>query len=196
MVQPIVLLEKVGYNIVVVHRFSTSMKGVTPLRAQSTKASRRARRRSIAVALQLIICFPLGLYVMWTRTRWPRIVKSSVSAAAALLLAAILVPLTDPPEREVGFVHLVDEKPQVDIHGPEAPADREVIEIYAPRRTAILLEPTATPVPVVVYCNNGGKYYHSEECIYVKEDTPDVSLTRAIEAGYSKCPDCHAPEPY
>ena len=133
---------------------------------------------------------------MWTKTRWPRILKSAVSAAAALLLAVILIPMTNPPEREIGGIHLVDEKPQVDVHGPEAPADREVIEIYAPRRTALLIEPTATPAPVIVYANAGGKYYHSEECIYRKDETPEVTLTQAIDGGYSQCPDCSAPAPY
>ena len=82
------------------------------------------------------------------------------------------------------------------MYGPEAPADREVIEIYAPRRTALLIQPTATPKPVIVYCNNGGKNYHSKDCKYVKETTPNVTLTRAIEAGYTKCPECDAPEAY
>ena len=94
------------------------------MRAQSTKNSRKARRHSIAVAVQLIICFPLGLYVMWTRTRWPRTVKSAVSAVVALTLAFVLIPLTDPPEREIGGIRLVDEKPKVEVEGPEAPADR------------------------------------------------------------------------
>ena len=133
---------------------------------------------------------------MWTRARWPRIAKTAVSAAVALVLAAILVPMTDPPEREIGGIQLVDEEPKVEVYGPEAPADREIIEIYAPRRTALIVEPTATPAPVIVYCNNGGRYYHTADCKYVKEDTPYVTLTRAIEAGYTKCSECDAPEPY
>lgn len=166
------------------------------MRAQAPKNNSRARRRNLFALLPLIICFPLGLYVMWTRARWPRVLKTAVSAAAALILIAILIPMTDPPERETGGILLVDEKPQVEVYGPEAPADREVIEIYAPRRTALLLEPTATPIPVTVYCNNGGRYYHSEECKYVREDTPDVSLSAAIKAGYTRCSECSAPEPY
>ena len=98
----------------------------------------------------------MGLYAMWTRTRWPRSIKTAISAVTALALVAVLGPMTNPPERQVGGIQLVDEKPQVEVYGPEAPADREVIEIYAPRYTAVILEPTATPVPVTVYCNNGG----------------------------------------
>ena len=133
---------------------------------------------------------------MWTKTRWPRLLKAAVSLATAAVLAAILVPMTNPPEREVGGIHLVDEKPKVEVYGPEAPADREVIEIYAPRRTAILLEPTPTPAPILVYCNNGGRYYPVAGCKYVKEHTPEVKLMAAIEGGYTKCSECDAPEPY
>lgn len=122
--------------------------------------------------------------------------KTALSAAVALVLIAILMPATNPPERETGGIYLVDEKPQVEVYGPEAPADREIIEIYAPRRTALVLDPTPTPAPIIVYCNNGGKHYHSEDCKYVKETTPDVKLSRAIEAGYTKCPECNAPDPY
>jgi len=133
---------------------------------------------------------------MWTRTDWPRSLKTAVSAAAALLLVAILGPMTNPPERQTGGVHLVDEKPKVEVYGPEAPADREIIEIYAPRYTAVILEPTATPEPITVFCNNGGRYYHTEDCKYVKEETPYVSLERAVQAGYTQCLECDAPEAY
>ena len=166
------------------------------MRAQKYRKTGRVNWRAVIGAVPLIICFPLGLYVLWTKVRCPRLVKSALSAAAALVLIAILLPMTNPPERETGGIYLVDEKPEVEVYGPEAPADREVIEIYAPRRTALLVQPTATPAPVIVYCNNGGKYYHSEECKYVKETTPDVKLTRAIEAGYTQCPECNAPSPY
>jgi len=157
-------------------------------------AKKRTPAASICKVLSLIICFPLGLYVMWTRTRWPRSLKTLVSAVAALILVAILMPMTNPPEREIGGVRLVGADVETDVLGPEAPADREIVEIYAPRRTAIIVEATPTPAPVIVYCNNGGQHYHSEGCTYVKEHTPNVTLKRALEAGYTKCPYCNAPE--
>ena len=166
------------------------------MRALNKKTPKRTNWRTVVRLLSLIICFPLGLYVLWTRTRWSRMLKTTVSAAVAVLLIAILLPMTNPPERETGGIHLVDEEPKVEVYGPEAPADREIIEIYAPRRTALVVQPTATPKPPVVYCNNGGKHYHSEECRFVREDTPDVTLTRAVEAGYTKCSECNAPDPY
>ena len=146
--------------------------------------------------VQLVICFPLGLYVMWTKTRWPRTIKTAVSALAALFLFAILSPLTNPPEREVGGIHLVGGKPQTEVYGPEAPADREIVEIYAPRRTALVQNPTATPEPIYVYCNRGGRYYHSVECVYARAESSQVTLEQALTAGYTRCPDCSAPASY
>ncbi len=162
----------------------------------SKKTINWARIRRIVRALSLIICFPMGLYVMWTRMNWPRIIKTAVSAFVAFLIVMVLGPMTNPPERETGGIYLVDEKPQVEVYGPEAPADRQVIEIYAPRYTAVIIEATATPEPIIVYCNNGGRYYHIEGCKYIKEDTPFVPLTRAVAAGYTRCVECGAPEAY
>ncbi len=164
----------------------------------ATKAKPSKKKHTIhpGVAAKLILCFPLGLYVMWTKSNWPRALKTAVSAAVALILVAILVPMTDPPERETGGIRLVGAEPQVEVQGPEAPADREIVEIYAPRRTAVLVETTPTPAPVVVYCNNGGRYYHAADCKYVKDDTPTASLTRALEAGFTKCQECDAPDGY
>ena len=166
------------------------------MRIQSRSNPKRARRIHPAVVLQLIICFPLGLYVMWTKTRWPRILKSAVSLAVAAMLVAILLPMTNPPEREIGGIHLVGSEPQVDVQGPEAPADRVIVEIYAPKQTVVVIDPTPSPEPVYVFCNNGGSYYHSQDCVYVKEKTPFVTLSTALDAGYHQCTECDAPPEY
>lgn len=150
----------------------------------------------ILTLLSLIICFPAGLYVMWTNSRLPRMAKSVITLAVCAALVTVLLPATNPPERDTGGIYLVEKTPDSEVLGPDAPADRQVIEIYAPRYTAIILEPTPTPVPVVVYCNNGGANYHSAECKYVNEKTPDVSLNQAILAGYTQCQECNAPSPY
>ena len=154
------------------------------------------RVKRVARAIQLVICFPLGLYVMWAKTDWPRAVKTAVSALAALFLFAILAPITNPPEREVGGIHLVGAKPQTEVFGPEAPADREIVEIYAPRRTAVVQDATATPEPTYVYCNRGGRYYHSVECPYTRAESAQITVAQALEAGYTRCPDCSAPQSY
>ncbi len=161
---------------------------------KSSRAAARKRRETIGVILRLVFCPPLGLYLMWTRTRWPRLVKVGASALIALALVLILAPMTDPPARQTGGVRVVGDSRQVDVLGPEAPADREAIDVYTPRRTAIIVDPTPTPQPIVVYCNQGGKYYHVKECKWVRPTTPSLTLAQAIRAGYIPFPDCHAPE--
>ena len=164
-------------------------------RHENNKPSPRAKIHPVTL-ITLILCFPAGLFAMWKNPHFPRAAKSTVTFAAAALLIAILLPATNPPERETGGIYLVDKTPAVEIQGPEAPADRQVIEIYAPRYTSIILEATPTPEPIVVYCNNGGAHYHVRECKYVRKDTPNVSLQRAIEGGYTQCTECAAPSPY
>ena len=163
------------------------------LASKSSRSASRKRRRNIGVILRLIFCPPLGLYLMWTRTRWPRLVKVSASALIAFAIVLILTPMTDPPARQTGGVRVVGSGPQVELLGPEAPENRESIDIYTPRRTAIIVEATPTPEPIIVYCNIGGQYYHSKNCKWVKPTTPSVSLLQAVRAGYSQCPDCDAP---
>ena len=160
---------------------------------KTNRAAARKRRETIGVILRLVFCPPLGLYLMWTRTRWPRLVKVGSSALIALVIALILMPMTDPPARQTGGVRVVGDRLQVDVLGPEAPADRQAIDVYTPRRTAIIVEPTATPQPVVVYCNAGGKYYHNKDCKWVRPTTPSVTLAQAIRAGYEPCEECGAP---
>lgn len=163
------------------------------MRKQKTNKKQAARRKNIGLILLLVFCFPLGLYRMWTNCSWPRTVKNLASLAVAAALVTILLPATNPPERSYGSVTLVDARPTADVFGPEVPADHVAVEIYAPRITPIIIEPTPTPVPVIVFCNNGGRYYHSKDCSYVKDTTPQVQLHQAIYAGYKQCPDCDAP---
>ena len=131
---------------------------------------------------------------MWTRTRWPRTLKVGVSALVALVLALILTPMTNPPERQTGGIVLVGDRPAMELLGPEVPADRAPVDIYTPRRTALIVEPSPTPEPIPVYCNMGGTYYHSKDCRYVTPNTPETSLAQALKVGYVRCPDCDAPE--
>lgn len=152
------------------------------------------RRRDLGVVLLLFLgCLP-GLYVMWTRTPWKRRTKMAVSLLCCAALIFLALPQTNPPERPDGGIVLVGSSVETEVYGPEAPEGREVVEVYTPIRTPIVLQSTPQPDPVYVYCNDGGKYYHSEECRYVKENTPKVTLSRALDAGYSRCPDCSAPD--
>ena len=152
------------------------------------------RRRDLGVVLLLLLGVLPGLYVMWTRTNWKQSVKTAVSLVSILVVIGIILPLTTPPERRTGGVVLVGKTVETEVYGPEAPANRTAVEVYTPVRTAIVLEPTAEPEPIIVYCNNGGKYYHAADCKWVKPTTPTVTLSRALDAGYTRCPDCDAPE--
>ena len=162
--------------------------------SKTSRSAGKKRRQNLGVILRLVFCPPLGLYLMWTRTKWPRLVKIGASALIAFVIVLILTPMTDPPARQTGGVRVVGSGPQVELLGPEAPEDREDIDIYTPRRTAIIVEATATPEPIIVYCNTGGQYYHSKNCKWVKPTTPSVSLQQAVRAGFTQCPDCDAPD--
>ena len=56
----------------------------------------------IAIVL-LIIFFPVGLYLMWARTRWDRTVKVIVTAVIVVLL--ILGPLNNPSAENASYAH-------------------------------------------------------------------------------------------
>lgn len=155
---------------------------------------RAARRGNIATIFKLIFCFPLGLHAMWVRSGWPRVVKTGVSVLVAAVVTLIFLPLTNPPEPLPGGIVLVGATPHADVYGPEAPEGREIVEIYAPRRTSVVVEPTPTPTPVYVFYNDGGQYYHTEACKYYKATSQKTTLTAALKAGYKACSECSPPQ--
>ena len=151
------------------------------------------------VALWLLLCFPAGLFFMWSdRCRWNRFAKTAISVLIAAVLVVIVLPQTQPPERVRGGVELVDLDESV--VGPQPPEGFDRIDLYSYNVTAesVLAEPEPTPEPVYVWCNDGGKYYHSEDCEYVqgRRTTVRVPLLQALNAGYQQCPQCNAPEAY
>ena len=61
--------------------------------------------------------------------------------------------------------------------------------------SGLISEPTPTPKPTMVYCNDNGQYYHMPGCRYVYEGkTPKVTLTQAKNAGKTACPYCNPPK--
>ena len=158
------------------------------------KKRQKRRTENVKLVLLLICCFPIGLYRMWTKSRWKGYVKAAVTAVIAFAIFLILSPMTDPPARQVGGVRVVGDAESGAVLGPQVPDDYEAVDIYTPQRATIIVEPTATPQPVVVYCNPGGKYYHNKDRRYVRPTTPSVSLAQALRAGYEPCEECGAPE--
>jgi len=162
--------------------------------------ARRANRRAYSsrkVALWLILCFPAGLFYLWSnRCEWPAVCKALISLLIAALLIVIFLPQTMPPERYVGGVMLYTAEDM--LVGPQPTEDFERIDLYAYNmtNTSVLAEPEPTPEPIYVYCNTGGNYYHTRECAYWKESSSRVPLLQALNAGYRQCKDCDAPEEY
>lgn len=155
-------------------------------------------RHTKAVVRWLIFCFPAGLLMMWSdKCRWPRVAKSLVSLGFACAVIAVLLPATLPPERAKGGVQLVSAEGAVELQGPvQASEDAGKYEVYvdpAIKRPTTVIEPTPTPTPIYVYCNTGGKYYHSKNCRYFKTGSARVTLSQALDAGFGQCKTCDAP---
>ena len=156
---------------------------------------KRVSRADWADILLLVFCFPLGLYRMWTRGLWTQRARVTVTAVVGLIVFLILAPFTDPPTRQTGGITAVSTSDERDTEGPAAPDNRTNVDIYVPQRTAMIIEATATPEPTIVYCNDGGQYYHVKGCRFVKPTTPSVTLSQAVNAGFTPCPECDAPAP-
>ena len=139
--------------------------------------------------------------MMWSdRCRWSLRLKSLISSGIACLILAVVLPQTLPPPRVSGGVKIVGLNGAVELQGPTQQAsDEGSYEVYVPvyvKPTSVIVEPTPTPKPIFVFCNVGGKYYHSADCKYFKQTSARVTLGQALTAGYRRCPDCNAPQEY
>jgi hypothetical protein len=137
--------------------------------------------------------------MMWSdRCSWPRAVKSAISVGFAALLLMVILPQTEPPEREKGGVQIVGLSAALEVQGPQIDENAPQYDVYVPRyqpETTLFVEPTPTPVPVYVYCNNGGEFYHTKKCRYTRDTTPKVTLDQAVSAGFKRCKQCDPPVP-
>ena len=166
----------------------------------SRKQRRSVSRYTKSVIRWLIFCFPAGLLMMWSdKCRWSRALKSGISAGLCLLVLAVVLPQTLPPERPKGGVEIVGLNPVAEVQGPKQQAcDEGAYEVYVPsyvQPTSLIIQPTPTPEPVYVYCNDGGKNYHARGCRYVKKTSARVTLSQAMDAGFTRCTKCNAPKP-
>jgi len=124
--------------------------------------------------------------------------KTGVSTAIAAILVVMLAPFTQPPAAPKSGVRIVSTVSAMENEriGPEPGADFQNLDIYIPYEAMdynIIAAPTEAPEVIFVYCNDMGKYYHSENCRYTKRTTPKVPLIQAVNAGFKRCPDCDAP---
>jgi hypothetical protein len=156
----------------------------------------RTRRGRVRVnrpktLLKLILCFALGLFVMWSRRcAWPRAIKVLVTLIFILLIVCIALPQLAPPDRPVGGIKLVGAQPQENAFGPEAGTNALSRDVYnASAQSAVITESPSVD-NTMVYCNPGGKYYHAKSCKYVSATTGLMGIQAAMDVGYSKCADC------
>lgn len=187
----------------IVHIWAESGKkrGVLKVGGMVRKGENRMRQNRFnrRLILWLVFCFPAGLIKMWSnQCRWRRSTKMAVSIVVAAALIMVVLPQTRPPEQPDGGVEMIMAKPNAQVYGPELTEDMPDISVYNPHgsesKSVYVVEPTPTPVPVTVYVNDGGKYYHTKDCRYVKTGTPQVTLTAALDAGYTACSECKPPE--
>ncbi len=165
-------------------------------RTQQRKMSPR-QKANRTVVRWLLVCFPVGLIMMWSdNCRWRRMTKTAVSMAIVLFIVALALPLTRAPQPRAGGIQYVSTEGAADPMGPTINPDAEHYEAYVPKyvpQAITIAEPTPTPVPYYVYCNDGGNYYHKKSCKVVKSATPKVTLIQAVNAGFKRCKTCQPP---
>ena len=152
----------------------------------------------LILGLLTVFAFPLGLTIMWTESRWPTYRKVLISAAWALILCFgiyIAVTTTLGYEESIASYTVVDNTGRM--MGPLQPEHVTYIGQSFKNsdvQSRLISEPTPTPVPTMVYCNDNGVNYHLAGCRYVYEKTPRVTLTQALNAGKTACKLCNPPK--
>ena len=120
-----------------------------------------------------------------------------VAAVCLVVVASVAVSTYfQAPQWEPGGVQIVGTGTEVEVYGPPLPSDMAKSISAQPSSIVVRMEESTepTPAPIYVYCNTGGKNYHSQDCKYVYEHTPRVTLLEAVKASYTKCPYCNAPD--
>lgn len=151
----------------------------------------------ILIAL-IVLAFPVGLYMMWKDDcAWNRWIKAAISVAwAAVIVCAIVVLPSIENYQYTGNVQIVTRKSNKAMLGPAKPEgipDTVQIVKNASETSSLISQPTPTPDPIMVYCNDNGVYYHLQGCRYVYPTTPRVRLLAALQAGKTACPECKPP---
>ena len=116
---------------------------------------------TLLLVLLIIFAFPVGLYVMWTdECRWNRFVKAAVSLAwLAVIVCAITLLPSVSQYQSVGSVEIVSKKNNTAMLGPGRPENiPETVQVIknVSETSSLISQPTPTPDPVMVYCNDNG----------------------------------------
>ena len=153
----------------------------------------KRRRTDRRILIWLLCCFPFGLFLMWRPScRWKIGVKCAVSALAAVLIAAVILPQTAPKAQTDGGIQLVQREHSVEIYGPELSAADDVISGYdSVLYNSATSVPVPTPVPEPkVYVAANGKFYHTSSCRYYQTASRELTLYEAYFTDYQPCPEC------
>ena len=162
------------------------------------KTGKRAKRISNHTVIRwLVCCLPIGWILMWhPGCKWKKVNKVNITLATVAALTIVICGaalILDQSQKTTGGVQLVSNKPLVEAYGPEIPegvtytfADSNTIE------QAVVVTPEPTVEPETAYCNDGGKYFHTENCRYVKEYTRCYYVTYLLNQGFDPCEECAA----
>ncbi|MGI6174406.1 MAG: hypothetical protein ACOYI8_11010 [Christensenellales bacterium] len=161
------------------------------------RKKKRPHSGNRALALWLVLCYPVGLYKVWKRRcKWKIWAKLLLTIPAVAIVVFAALSRTEPPEYRKGGVEIVYRDPEEEMVGPELSEDSGTLDVYVPvyvPDTSLIVSPTPTPLPIYVYCNDGGQCYHAQNCRYVKSTTPRVTLSQAVNAGFKQCSICNCP---
>lgn len=167
-------------------------------REQQMRNAQKKRQADRTVVRWLIFCFPVGLLLMWSdRCSFRRWVKSAISFGFVMLALMLALPQTRAPQPKKGGVEMVSMVASADVMGPTMRPDALRYEVYVPKyipKNSVVVQPTPSPVPYYVYCNDGGEFYHAKKCKYVRDNTPKVTIVQAVDAGFKRCKTCKPPK--
>lgn len=174
----------------------------TEVYAQTSRLPQKRKSKANRSVLRwLVFCPPAGLLMMWgERCTWKRALKSAVSLGFLCLVLLVVFSTIRVPEQKSGGVEMVSLYSSVELMGPTMEAGALPYEVYVPQYIplkSVIAEPTPTPVPYYVWCNDGGRYYHVKSCQYVRKSapkTPKATLIQAVDAGFTPCKTCKPPK--
>lgn len=165
-----------------------------------TQMPRRRRRVSNHAVIRWLLCFlPVGLMLMWHPScRWKKVNKVAISMGSLALVAILALGIAGAVQRSgrtQSGVQLVSANPQVEVYGPAVPASVSYSYVESDTiQQAVVITPEPTEQPETAYYNDGGKYFHTENCSVVTSKTPCYSVTRLLNMGVQPCPKCAASE--
>jgi len=159
------------------------------------KSAPRRRRRSNPANKKtlkwLLLCFPVGVTLMWKHAcTWRRSVKFAVTAAMTAIICAVFL-LPAAPEAQ-GGIRLVGAKPEAEVYGPELPAS--IVPGYSKQATGSVLAEVVESDIHYVYAADGAECYHEYECKFAYASSQRLTVYEAYFLGFEPCGRCDPPK--